>query len=287
MGRSAGAPQPGSKCSPRIPCAGDLPVHLPSRQIRFTHFRAQSRQPRRRSSPPASAPRASPIRYGCNVSGTCRVRFPTSVFASGIQSSLPPSSNSSRDPRRDLREKLLGSEVPTIRHWHHEIEETGHRHNDSIRSRMDAAKRCRLRQDRDRKLDMLHYAHKVDDLRSPPANRLEALKGDLHGFFSIRVNDVSLTLETIASCNYPTPQANLRNGIEEADGSIPFSSTKALRFFFSSRLKVRFWERGERLEAPPQVLRRFSPGRAASVLLTIPIAASICRATARVPVTST
>jgi proteic killer suppression protein len=39
-----------------------------------------------------------------------------------------------------------------------------------------------------RKLDMLHYAHKLDDLRSPPANRLEALKGDLHGFFSIRVN---------------------------------------------------------------------------------------------------
>jgi proteic killer suppression protein len=40
-----------------------------------------------------------------------------------------------------------------------------------------------------RKLDMLHYAHKLDDLRSPPANRLEALKGDLTGFFSIRVND--------------------------------------------------------------------------------------------------
>ena len=40
-----------------------------------------------------------------------------------------------------------------------------------------------------RKLDMLHYAQRVDDLRSPPANRLEALKGDLKGFFSIRVND--------------------------------------------------------------------------------------------------
>jgi toxin HigB-1 len=39
------------------------------------------------------------------------------------------------------------------------------------------------------KLDMLHYAQKPDDLRSPPANRLEALKGDLRGFFSIRVND--------------------------------------------------------------------------------------------------
>src|SRR5215204_1266109 len=40
-----------------------------------------------------------------------------------------------------------------------------------------------------RKLDMLHYAQKLEDLRSPPANRLEALKGDLKGFFSIRIND--------------------------------------------------------------------------------------------------
>jgi proteic killer suppression protein len=40
-----------------------------------------------------------------------------------------------------------------------------------------------------RKLDMLHYAQKVEDLQAPPANRLEALKGDLRGFFSIRVND--------------------------------------------------------------------------------------------------
>jgi proteic killer suppression protein len=40
-----------------------------------------------------------------------------------------------------------------------------------------------------RKLDVLNAAHKLDDLRSPPANRLEALKGDLAGFHSIRVND--------------------------------------------------------------------------------------------------
>jgi proteic killer suppression protein len=40
-----------------------------------------------------------------------------------------------------------------------------------------------------RKLDMLHYAQRLDDLRSPPANRLETLKGDLSGFHSIRVND--------------------------------------------------------------------------------------------------
>ena len=40
-----------------------------------------------------------------------------------------------------------------------------------------------------RKLDMLHYAAQLLDLRSPPANRLEALKGELSGFFSIRIND--------------------------------------------------------------------------------------------------
>jgi len=40
-----------------------------------------------------------------------------------------------------------------------------------------------------RKLDMLNRANTLEDLRVPPANRLEALKGDLRGFHSIRVND--------------------------------------------------------------------------------------------------
>ena len=40
-----------------------------------------------------------------------------------------------------------------------------------------------------RKLDVLNGAHRLDDLRSPPANRLEVLKGDLAGFHGIRVND--------------------------------------------------------------------------------------------------
>ena len=40
-----------------------------------------------------------------------------------------------------------------------------------------------------RKLDMLNAAFKLADLRSPPGNRLEALKGDLDGFYSIRVNE--------------------------------------------------------------------------------------------------
>ncbi|MEE4293624.1 MAG: type II toxin-antitoxin system RelE/ParE family toxin [Xanthomonadales bacterium] len=40
-----------------------------------------------------------------------------------------------------------------------------------------------------RKLDMIQAAIEMTDLRSPPGNRLEALRGDLKGFFSIRVND--------------------------------------------------------------------------------------------------
>jgi proteic killer suppression protein len=40
-----------------------------------------------------------------------------------------------------------------------------------------------------RKLDMLDAAVDVIDLRSPPGNRLEALKGNRQGQHSIRVND--------------------------------------------------------------------------------------------------
>ncbi len=40
-----------------------------------------------------------------------------------------------------------------------------------------------------RKLDMLAAAVNLKDLRAPPGNRLEALRGDLQGLHSIRVND--------------------------------------------------------------------------------------------------
>lgn len=40
-----------------------------------------------------------------------------------------------------------------------------------------------------RKLEYLEAAVAHSDLRSPPGNRLEALGGDRHGQFSIRVND--------------------------------------------------------------------------------------------------
>jgi len=40
-----------------------------------------------------------------------------------------------------------------------------------------------------RKLDLLNAAHELLDLRVPPGNRLEALKGELRGKHSIRIND--------------------------------------------------------------------------------------------------
>lgn len=40
-----------------------------------------------------------------------------------------------------------------------------------------------------RKLRMLNNAHSVNDLRSPPANRLEKLSGRRKGQYSIRIND--------------------------------------------------------------------------------------------------
>ena len=40
-----------------------------------------------------------------------------------------------------------------------------------------------------RKLKQLDLARSLDDLRVPPANRLEQLRGDRSGQWSIRVND--------------------------------------------------------------------------------------------------
>ncbi len=46
-----------------------------------------------------------------------------------------------------------------------------------------------LRRAARRKLLFLHEATDLRDLRAPPGNRLEALKGKWKGFHSIRIND--------------------------------------------------------------------------------------------------
>jgi proteic killer suppression protein len=40
-----------------------------------------------------------------------------------------------------------------------------------------------------RKLEAIHAATRLDDLRVPPSNRLEKLKGSAQSFYSIRIND--------------------------------------------------------------------------------------------------
>lgn len=39
------------------------------------------------------------------------------------------------------------------------------------------------------KLDILNASIALEDLRVPPSNRLEKLRGDWAGFYSVRVND--------------------------------------------------------------------------------------------------
>ena len=39
------------------------------------------------------------------------------------------------------------------------------------------------------KLDLLNASTMLEDLRVPPSNRLEKLRGDWTGFYSLRVND--------------------------------------------------------------------------------------------------
>jgi proteic killer suppression protein len=59
-------------------------------------------------------------------------------------------------------------------------------------SKSKAARRClpqELWPTAQRKLDRLNRATEPRDLADPPGNRLEALKGDYAGFFSLRVND--------------------------------------------------------------------------------------------------
>jgi proteic killer suppression protein len=46
-----------------------------------------------------------------------------------------------------------------------------------------------LREVARRKLQFLNAAARLSDLKAPPGNRLEAMKGRMHGYHSIRIND--------------------------------------------------------------------------------------------------
>ena len=60
---------------------------------------------------------------------------------------------------------------------------------DDKRTRVTRSFPPELRRVARRKLLYLHDASELGDLRAPPGNRLELLKGDWAGFHSIRIND--------------------------------------------------------------------------------------------------
>jgi proteic killer suppression protein len=60
---------------------------------------------------------------------------------------------------------------------------------DDKRTRVTRSFPPELRRAARRKLLYLHDAAELRDLRVPPGNRLEGLKGDWKGFHSIRIND--------------------------------------------------------------------------------------------------
>ncbi len=62
--------------------------------------------------------------------------------------------------------------------------ETERLYNDLPSRRFQAIERTARR-----KLEILDAAEKLEELRLPPGNRLEALKGDRAGQHSIRIND--------------------------------------------------------------------------------------------------
>lgn len=56
-------------------------------------------------------------------------------------------------------------------------------HDQTVRKFVGFAARAK------RKLAAIHAAARLDDLAVPPSNRLEKLRGNLAGFYSIRIND--------------------------------------------------------------------------------------------------
>jgi toxin HigB-1 len=60
---------------------------------------------------------------------------------------------------------------------------------DDRNSKATKAFPAELRRAARRKLQYVHEAADLRDLKAPPGNRLEGLKGDWKGFHSIRIND--------------------------------------------------------------------------------------------------
>ena len=62
-------------------------------------------------------------------------------------------------------------------------------HTESLYRGRPTKQFCAFQAVAERKLQMLDIARRIDDQPIPPAHRLETLKGDRRGQFSIRIND--------------------------------------------------------------------------------------------------
>lgn len=85
---------------------------------------------------------------------------------------------------------MLSLGVTNARRWHHAVAILSFKCKDT-RDLFTGQRRRRflsIETEAMRKLAMLHRAAVLDDLRIPPNNRLEALRGDRDGQHSIRVN---------------------------------------------------------------------------------------------------
>src|SRR5580704_3263381 len=60
-----------------------------------------------------------------------------------------------------------------------------------------------------RKLRLINQAQALGDLRAPPGNRLEALKGERRGHYSIRVNDSGASVSTGAKEAPPMSKSSI------------------------------------------------------------------------------
>ena len=63
------------------------------------------------------------------------------------------------------------------------------RHTQYLFRDEDVARYRKIERVARRKLALLHRSRRLADLRVPPGNRLERLKGDRAGRYSIRIND--------------------------------------------------------------------------------------------------
>lgn len=69
------------------------------------------------------------------------------------------------------------------------IRSFGNRDTESLFNDMDVSRFRAFERVARRKLLYLHRARRLDELRVPPGNRLEALKGRRAGQYSLRIND--------------------------------------------------------------------------------------------------